>query len=131
MTKEELKEWNKKYYQANREKILKYNKERNKENKEAISEYMKGYSKQYYESNKKKKLEYYQTNKDKKMAYCKVYFRNRRAADPAFRLICSLRVRHGQVLKGVSSTTKGLGCDSKFFRKYIENQWTTIKMEII
>jgi hypothetical protein len=28
------------------------------------------------------------------------------------------------VLKGITSTTKGLGCDKEFLREYIENQFT-------
>ena len=45
MTRDEKKEYNRKYYQANREKILEQQKQYNKDNAEYFKEYKKQYSK--------------------------------------------------------------------------------------
>ena len=61
MTKEEEKEYNKKYYQANRERILAQQAEYYKANKGKIAVQQA----EYYHANKEKKLEYYNANKEK------------------------------------------------------------------
>lgn len=51
-------------------------------------------------------------------------YHERHSSDPAYRLMTSLRARQGKVLRGVISTTKGLGCSSVDLRSYIESKWT-------
>ena len=58
---DECKECRKKYYQANKEKILEYDKQYRQANKEKIKEY----SKKYYQANKEKRKKYRQANKEK------------------------------------------------------------------
>lgn len=69
-----------------------------------------------------------QRSKPKQKARIKVYnaaySTNRRAIDPAYRLLCNLRNRHRKVLHGIVSTSEGLGCDSVFFRDYLGSLWT-------
>jgi len=55
----------KKYYEKNKDKILKKNKKYREENKDKIKNYHIEYSKKYYQENKKKKKNYYEENKDK------------------------------------------------------------------
>jgi len=64
-TKEQRKEYNKKYRENNKDKIAKQKKEWNEKNKDKIKEQRKEYKKEYYENNKDKIKEYYENNKDK------------------------------------------------------------------
>jgi hypothetical protein len=98
MTKEEKQEYRKKRYQANKEAI-----------------------KEKYKGKYKERQEY---NKEYSRRYNAPYAKKRRAFDPAYKLICNVRSRHWEILKGRLSTTEGLGCDSKFFRNYLSSLWT-------
>jgi len=127
MTKEELTEYNRKYQEANREVISKWRKQYNKANKNKVVEYRK----KYHEANKEQKCAYYQANKERLREYTqankeRINERNKRRVltDPAYRLVSNLRSRHNKVIKGATSTTKGLGCNGTFFRDYISAQWT-------
>ena len=51
-------------------------------------------------------------------------YRKKRYADPSHRLMRNLRSSQNSVLKGKQSTTKGLGCDGKFLKEYLEEQFT-------
>ena len=68
MTKEEIKEYKRKYYKENKERLAKLNKEWREENKDRVKEL----NKEYRESNKDKLKEYHKTwsadNKDKTTA---------------------------------------------------------------
>ncbi len=70
MTKEERREYNKKWYEKNKERLLKKQREYNEIHKEEKAEYDKEYRKEYREKNKEKireqKKEYYQTPAGKK-----------------------------------------------------------------
>jgi hypothetical protein len=128
------------YRAANREMI----KQKHKQWTDANKERVRAKKKDYYEANKEYFKEYRKRiPKDKRIEYRKtvtteqvrkynaVYrdYRNKRvkerkAIDPAFKLITNLRVRQYAVLKRKASTTKGLGCDSSFLKEYIEKQFT-------
>ena len=69
MTKEEQREYNRKYYQANREKRLEQMKEWQEANREKLTEY----NKEYYQTNKEKKKEYRQSNSKNKKEYDREY----------------------------------------------------------
>tara|TARA_R110000772_G_scaffold49411_1_gene113762 strand:+ start:722 stop:1474 length:753 start_codon:yes stop_codon:yes gene_type:complete len=90
MTKEERKEYGKKYYEKNREKInenskknrennKEYYKEYNKEYKEKNKEKLKEYNKEYGEKNREKKREYdkeyREKNREKKREYSREYYK--------------------------------------------------------
>lgn len=139
--KEKRKESDKEYYQANKEQIKERISNYRKANKEQIKELGRKYyevtkkerseyNKKYYQATKQERLAYQKkykevnTNKEKLRARIRKYTRERRAIDPAYKLLGNLRTRHRKVLKGTLSTTEGLGCDSKFFRDYISAQWT-------
>jgi hypothetical protein len=87
--------------------------------KEKIKAYQKEYKKVWREKNKEKRKTWRRENKDRIAKYQK----NRRQKDPSFKLVGNIRGRQNSVLKGVISSTKGLGCDSKFLKKYIESQF--------
>ena len=138
-------QYRKDYYESNKKAALDYGKEYYKHNQDSRLEYAKNYRKNnpeyfkdYYQANRdgiikeytqsdKKKIAdkaYYQNNKKEMFEYQKKYQKERRTADPAFKLIQNLRSRHSKILKGITSTTRGLGCDSTFFKNYISAQWT-------
>ena len=102
--KKERNEHSRKWREANQERRKKYY--------EDTQEHIKEYRKKHYKANKEA------INK-----YDRDYKKNKRRVDPTFKLIANLRTRHRKVLHGIVSTTKGLGCDSNFFREYVENQW--------
>ena len=64
MTKEERREYNRKYYQSNKEKKAEYNAEYRKTNKDKIAEYKAEYRKANKEKIAEYKAEYYQANKE-------------------------------------------------------------------
>ena len=68
-SKEEKKEYNKKYREEHKEKILEYNKKYKEENKEKISEY----NKKWREENKKKISEYAKAQRYQKRVICLEY----------------------------------------------------------
>jgi hypothetical protein len=123
-------DYGKEYYKLNQESRLEYAQNYRKSNPEYLRNYYhtnkEGVIKEYNKSNKKKAADkaYYQNNKKERSEYQGKYKKQRRTADPAFKLIQNLRARHNNVLKGNTSTTKGLGCDSTFFQNYISAQWT-------
>lgn len=117
MTKEERKEYARKYYEKNREKLLEKSNKFYNENKDSRKEYARKYyednkekvdernrkykednseyDKRYYDEHKNdisiKKSEYYLLNKEKRNEYSKKYFRKRKKEDKLFNLISSLR----------------------------------------
>ena len=117
--KEALAERSKEYREANKEAKAEQNKKYREANKEAIADYRK----EYNEANPDYQKKYYQANRESINEFRRTYTKDRRATNPAFKLIANLRIRHRQVLKGKASTTKGLGCDSNFLREHVENQW--------
>jgi hypothetical protein len=70
MTKEELKEYHKAYYQANKEK----NKAYREANRDKIAEKKKAYYQANKEKLKEKRKGYYEANRDKITEYCKAYY---------------------------------------------------------
>jgi len=56
-------------------------------------------------------------------AYQSNYQKERKKIDCLFKLLCNLRSRHSKVLRGVQSTTQGLGCNGEFLRMYIQEQF--------
>lgn len=71
---------------------------------------------------KAKQKDYYSTPKYR--ARVNRRQKERRDVDPSFKIITSLRVRQGQVIKGRISTTKGLGCSRQELLNHLESQFT-------
>lgn len=73
--KDKFAEYNKAYRKKNRERLIDYNKKYYKENREKLLEQKKG----YYTQNKEKKLryreKYYKINRDKLIKYARSYYR--------------------------------------------------------
>ena len=79
------------------------------------------------EKRAEKAKEYYSRDEIKAKRSSKIYNKSysdyqykRRQSNPAYKFIDSLRNRQKQVLKGIASTTKGLGCSGEELRVYLE-----------
>lgn len=112
--KQKRKEWLQLYLPENRNKIIEYRK-------------------QYYQSNKdkivNKSKEYYELNKERVIENGRIYQSKRRKNDPYFRLVCSLRSRHIEIVRKLmtlkcKSTESGLGCSFFELRVHIESKFT-------
>jgi hypothetical protein len=130
MTKEETSIYNREYYIKNKSKIDEYLKQYHESNRDNRLQRMRLYvkenkekRKEYLDKNKEvlaeKRKEYNRKNKDRRREYEK----NRKATDPSFKLIKSLRRRQNSVLKGKQSTTDGLGCTKAELLVHISSQF--------
>lgn len=81
-------------------------------------------SKEWRSVNPDYNKKYYVKHCKKIVANAVKYKRFRRATDPIYKLIDNIRNRHGKVLRGEASSSKGLGCNSEKFREHIQLQWT-------
>lgn len=120
-----FKEYQKKYFKANKEAKKEYQKKYYIENKER--------KKQYQKANKERKKEYdkkyYKVNKEHKKEYQKEYQKERRKTDLLFKLRGNLRKRTWEAFKnkGYSKNTKTqemLGVDWQVAKNHIERQFT-------
>ena len=114
----------KKYYEANKEKIITQVKEYYEANKEKKKEYRQANE----ERMKEYKKEYYQTNKEKVKEYIKQYQKERRKTDPLYKMKGNLRIRTSFAFKnkGYSKTSKTqemLGVDWEIAKAHIERQF--------
>ena len=82
------------------------------------------------EKRAEKAKEYYSRDEIKAKRSSKIYNKSysdyqykRRQSNPAYKFIDSLRNRQKQVLKGIASTNKGLGCSGEELRVYLEVQF--------
>lgn len=132
MTKEEKKEYMKKWRLSNKEHIKKYNKQYNKQYYQNNKEQMISERKQYYLDNREKQLElmkqYREDNKEKITEYQKQWQRRKRKTDPLFNFRKSVGVRTYNSFKKKSwrkggGSEKLLGCDWKTAMKHIESQF--------
>lgn len=115
MTREEVKEYQKQYYQ---EKLKQ--KRQCEEYRDRNKKYQEDYRRRDIYRGAIKKYQQSQKYRDAQRTYQK----DRRANDPTFKLICNIRTRHNGVLKGKQSTTKGLGCSRDFLKEHLEKQFT-------
>ena len=130
MTKEEQKEYNKKYYEKNKEKILKNQKQK------VESESRKKWRREYKLKNKEKtkeqdrirSKEYREKNKEKIKTYLREYNQKRIEDDSLYKLTIAIRKRIRESLKyggfnKKSKTKEILGCEIKNFKEHLENQF--------
>lgn len=97
----------KKWYLANRDKLLAYQKEYRAANKEKIS----AQGKEYHAANRGKRNEYH---------------KNRRATDFMYKLKGNLRIRLHSALKGrakVGSAVGDWGCSDEFLRAHLQSKF--------
>ena len=111
---------NKKWKNLNQDQVLKARKDRYELNKDRLQTY----GTEYYELNRDARLQYAKEFRKNNPDYLNRYNKSRRAVDIAYKFIHNLRVRQKGVLKGKTSTTKGLGCSSEALRIHISSQWT-------
>jgi hypothetical protein len=131
MTSDERKEYNKKYREANKDKLKQYyenNKDKIKEYYENNKETIKETAKKYYENNKNKKKEYYENNKNTRLQYQRKYKKNRLLNDPLFKLTKNIResIRKSLKKNGYTKTSKTfliLGCSFEDFKLHLETQF--------
>ena len=126
-----LKEYKKKYNQANKDKIKEYyeaNKERKKEYQKANKERLKEYKKKYYQANKERtkdcNKEYRKANKERRNELA----RERKKVDPLFKMKVNLRTRTWSAFKnkGYNKNTKTqemLGVNWEVCKAHIERQF--------
>ena len=76
-----------------------------------------------YHKHKQYRLKKSRVWRENNKGYISIYTKSKREKDSSFKLIGNLRNRQKQVLKGLTSTTSGLGCNSAFLRSYIEKLW--------
>ena len=111
-------EYNKKYYQQNKDNILKQNKEYAEKNKEQV---LKAHS-EYYQKNKKSILKKLKN----KQAHINQYVREKRKKDINTKISHNLRVRIRCAIKSNVKWKKSkdvLGCDIETFKKYLESNF--------
>jgi hypothetical protein len=107
------KDCQKKYYQANKQRLSDYTKEWRIKNKE--------YSKEYYQKNKEKILLY-------ERVYRKEYYKKRKSIDPLFKLSGNIRALISTSIKKRgynkdSKTNNILGCTFEEFKLYLEKMF--------
>jgi hypothetical protein len=139
MTKEEKKQYNKEYYEANKDKSKNNMKEYREDNKDKIRVQKKEYReankdksknnmKEYREANKDKiraqKKAYQEANKDKRNKWYVNFYNN----DPLFKLTVKVRSLITTSLKRrnykkASRTAEILGCSFEEFKAHIEEQF--------
>lgn len=116
------------YHQENQEEILNKKAKYREDNKEELRERNKTFyhnnkhRPEVHESKKQRSKKYASENKDK----INEYFRNKRATDPKYRIMCSLRARLNAFLKGHNkseATTLLIGCSQSELITHLENQF--------
>lgn len=115
-----------KFYKSQSKRLCKncrYNREKlyYEENKNKISDYQKDYQKEY---GKKYRRHNQDSIKEYQKEYQREYQRKRKESDPSFRCINNIRSRQSKVLRGLTSTTKGLGCNRQELRDHLESLFT-------
>ena len=94
--------------------------------KECTAEYYKSYyAANIYKENTRCSI-YKKTNRKKIREYDSNYQKQRREADPIYKLRHNIRTRFTKLFNGKSKSFSGLsalGCTLEFFKQYIENQF--------
>jgi hypothetical protein len=145
--KDTLKEYKKKYREENKEIIAQNGKIYREENKEIIAqngkiyreenkEVLKEKSKKYREENKEilseRKKNYYEKNKEKENFRKNEWHKKRLKEDSLYKLKCSIRQLISQSIRNsghrkhqlrLKKSEIILGCNSEFFKKYIEDKF--------
>lgn len=121
-------EKSKKRWLENKEENKKINKEYRQKNKEKLSLYLKEWRKRNQEKCRHLKNSWRNKNRDRFRKTSRDYVRNKRRNDPVYKIRCNIStlIQNGIRNRGFSKKTKTskiLGCDYDFFKKYIENKF--------
>jgi hypothetical protein len=126
--KKYMKDYSKRYYDANRQKLNDYNKEYRKLNgrrgrKERKNDDIK--SKECISCTNEWRREYYKKNKDKIRERVKIWKQERLETDPLFKLKISIReiIKKGLKKKKGRKTFEIIGCSFEEFKSYIESKF--------
>ena len=114
------------HYQANKEKKKAQRKARYQANPEKENAQARAYYQADPEKFKAQRKARYHANPDKENARNKAYQQNRWKNDPEYKILCNLRNRVYQAIKGNSksaSTMDLLGCSIEFLKSHIESQF--------
>lgn len=122
--KEKRKEYQKKYNEANRERIKETCKLYSKKNKDKLV----AYNKLHKEQTQLAKKTYRDKNKETIKEYNKIYTKNRKLVDPLYRLKISLRSSfsvflNGKGFKKETKTEQILGCSFEQFKLHLETNF--------
>jgi len=98
------------------------------QNKEKLSLYLKEWRKKNQEKCRHLKNSWRDKNRDRFRKTSRDYIRNKRNSDPIYKIRCNIStlIQNGIRNLGFSKKTKTskiLGCDYDFFKKYIENKF--------
>ena len=139
MTKEEKKEYMKKYREKNKERILEQQRQYKEKNKERILEQQRQYKEKNKELLRVKNSEYYKSHRQERIKYSRkhrlnnlkkvsqvslAYKKKKMQEDPKFKLMCSLRNRLNVAIKQSSkagSAVSDLGCSVDYLKKHFES----------
>ena len=122
MTRDEKKEYMRKYYKEHKDNFNEYGRKHYKEHKEERKEYNRAYKVTHLAYYNMKQKEYRQEHKDKVNKYMYMCYHK----NPHFRLLSCLRSRLWQALKGTDksdSTIKLIGCSIDELKNHLEKQF--------
>jgi len=124
---ENLKKYRKEYYETNKEYQKEYQKEYREKTKETRREKKLLANKKYYDKNKEKFIEYdkkyRKDNIEKVRKYNREYTKNKRMTNENYRILCNLRNRLTEALKGITKskrTVELLGCSVEELVEHLE-----------
>jgi hypothetical protein len=122
-------DYHKEYRENNKELVSQRKKEHYQNNKEKVKAKVKQYNSENREYVNQRKRENREKKKDEyNRKWCE-YVKNRKDADPLYRLTCNIRTLitqsfKGQFTKKAKKTIEILGCDFETFKEHIESQFT-------
>jgi hypothetical protein len=120
------KEYDKKYYQEHKAKILEQVKEYRLSHKQELINQDKDYYQSHKEIILKNKKEYYNKNKEKIIDRISKYCKIRKYIDINYKILCNLRTRLYLVLKNNPkslTTIRLVGCSIKKLRRHLESKF--------
>lgn len=120
-------EYKKKYYQDNKEKLLEKFKQKYIDNPQKYRNQEKERRSKNREIYNKRAIEYQKNNKDKVNARNRIWAKNKRLNDPEFRLRANLRRRLNKFLKGgvkTASAIRDLGCTVSELKMHLEAKFS-------
>lgn len=126
--KEETKDANIKYYEANKEKIKEWNRDNYKSNREKKLKQVKDYQLINIEKIKEYQIRYQKDNKGKRVLQNCNYRKQRRMTDPLYKTKCNIKRRVCFAFSKIklnkpSKTEELLGADFKTVMRHIESQF--------
>lgn len=115
-------------YLLNKKENYEICKKYRQQNKEKVSLYLKEWRKRNQEKCRHLKNSWRNKNRDRFRKTSRDYIRSKRQNDPVYKIRCNIStlIQNGIRNRGFSKKTKTskiLGCDYDFFKKYIENKF--------